>query len=322
MTLSGSRMAVCAVIAAAALAGCARTTREHLFSGRQVTHVAAEGVGDPRQSSQEISVQGWVVSRARGRSLSLTFSNQSASSVPMSAVVDEYTAKTAEGRAVKLEVGDFLNYPDILRPGDERSITLLLPDDVPVRHMTQVIANLNQRRVVIALHAIGPKEPPAWRVGTPAGIVVSERANTVRIDMAQSPVRPAPQVLEPVGPVAPRSEAPVGTVPVVVAFHQQLGSTLRADVSWNDAEPHITLATGEQQLFYVVPGQHELHVISRLPFIVETRARVPVVISATEPVRVDLAANAKLTGVELRVRVFRGERLVVDQTFAPTSSHG
>ena len=128
-----------------------------------------------------------------------------------------------------------------------------------------------------------------------------------------------PAVLEPVGPVAPRSEAPTGTVPVVVEFRQAFGSTLRAEVYWNESKEHVTLATGDQQLFYVVPGQHEFHAVSRLPFIIETHARVPVVVTATAPIRIELAADARLTGVELRVKVFSGDRRVVDQLFSPLS---
>lgn len=318
---------VALVVFAVSLGGCAPITREHLFSGRQVTHLAEPSTGNlaeagkplsSRQSGEEISVQGWVVSSATSHALSLTFSNQSSVSVPMSAVVDEYTAKTSDGRAVTLSVGDFLNYPSALSPGDERTVTLSLPPELPADQITQVIAKLNQGQVIVALSAIGPKEPPAWRVGATQGIVVSRPAQTVRMEPAASVQAPI-DVPKPVGPVAPRSEAPVGTVPVLVEFRQLLGSTLRAQIFWNESKDTVTLAPGEQQVFYVVPGQHELHVLCQVPFIARTHARVPVIVSATETIHVDLNAEAKMTGAQLRVKVWQGSRRVIDQTFDPLS---
>lgn len=349
-------LALAGLTAAGALTGCVETTREHLFSGRAVTHVAAapdapepaeasepevdvsvpvDAQGRPlrlpwrtarkkpapvRQSApEEISVQGWVMSRPQGRSLSLTFSNESGTVIPMSGVVDEYTAKTVDGRAVPLDV-DFFTYPQALNPGEEQTVTLPLPRDLPPREITQITAKLNQGKAVAVLRAIGPTEPPAWRVGTPSAVMIDEPARSVRMDPAQSPMRPIPEILEPVGPVAPRSEAPVGTVPVTVEFEQPLGTALRADVFWNDRQDAVTLASGEHQLFYVKPGQHQLHVVSQLPFLMKTHARVPVVVSATAPVKVDVSAQAKLSGVALRVRVFHGQKVSIDQTFSPLSN--
>lgn len=263
-------------------------------------------------------MQGWVVSHPTQRLLSLTFSNQSGQPIPMSAVVDEYTAKTADGRAVNLSVGDFLNYPSLLASGDEKTVTLALPSELPVDQITRIIAKLNQGQVIVALSAIGPKEPPAWRVGATRGIVIAEPAKTVRMELAPSAQEPV-NVLKPIGPVAPRSEAPVGTVPVLVEFRQLLGSSLRARIYWNEPNNTVTLAAGEQQLFYVVPGQHALHALCQVPFIAETHAKVPVVVSATETLHVDLDAEAKVTGARLRVRVWQGSRLIVDQTFDPLS---
>lgn len=301
-----------------AVAGCAHPVREHLFSGRVVTHTSALGpAADPRQSAEEIGVQGWVTSGPASRSLTLTFSNQSASAVPMSAVVDEYTAKSADGRVVPLRQVEFLDYPSQLSPGDERTVAIALPKGLAAPDITTITAKLDQGRVVAVLRAIGPREPTAWRVGPSTGLVVSEQARVVRMDPSQTPPERIPAVLEPVGPVAPRSEAPSGTVPVRVEFTQTFGSTLRAEVFWNDSKDAITLAAGDSQLFYVVPGHHEFHAISRLPLIVQTHARVPVVVAATAPVRIELSAEARLTGVELRVRVFNGERRVVDQLFRP-----
>lgn len=245
----------------------------------------------------------------------------------MSAVVDEYTAKTADGRVIPLKDVDFLAYPDKISPGEEKTVTIRLPKGLAAQDVVQVIARLNQGKAVVVLQSIGPKEPPSWRVGESKGIVVTEQANLLR--MAPPPViEPLPfmpqQALPPspestVAPVAPRSAAPVGTVPVNVSFDQVFGGTLRAEVSWNGQDKHVILAKGDQQLFYLVPGQHEFHAICRLPFMYETHARVPVVVSATTPIKIELSADAKLSGAELRVRLYRGGRVAVDQRFSPLS---
>ena len=321
MISRGRGMAICAT-AAVVLAGCATTAREPLAAIQHLLYVPVEGARNPRQSAPEVGVRGWVVSHASGRSFSLTLANHTASLVPMSAAADEYTANTTDGRIVALETDDSLGYPSALPPGAERSVALLLPTDVLAQQVSRVIAKLDRGRVVVALRALEPPALPAWPAAAPAGIVVSEQPRPLRIDPAPQPARPVPQILEPVGPILPQSEAPAGTVPVHIAFQQQLGSTLHAEVSWNGAPEHVTLATGEEQLFYVVPGQHELRVISRLPFIAETSARVPLVVSATEPMRVELGAAAKMTGVELRVRVVSGDRTLVDRIFAPTLQLG
>jgi hypothetical protein len=237
----------------------------------------------------------------------------------MSGIVDEYTAKTVDGRSVPLDV-DFLTYPQALNPGEEQTVTLPLPHGLPPREIAQITAKLDQGRAVAVLRAIGPAEPPAWRVGTPSAIMINEPARSMRMDPAQSPLRPVPEILEPVGPVAPRSEAPAGTVPVTVEFEQPLGSTLRAEVFWNDRQDAVTLASGEKQLFYVKPGQHQVHVVSQLPFLMKTHAQVPVVVDTATPVKLDVTAQAKLSGVQLRVRVWHGSRVTVDQTFSPLSA--
>lgn len=311
------------LLASAALFGCEAVTREHLFSGRAVTQVAVTASGDSsaRQSGEEISVQGWVVHGNTGQSISLTFSNQSSQVIPMSALVDEYTVKTDDGRVIQVKDLDFLAYPQKLGPGDERTVTLYLPDGLAPKAITQVVAKLNQGKTVVVLQSIGPKEPPAWRVGSTTGIVVSEQAKAMRMDAAPTESVAKPVVVESVAPVAPLSAAPTGTVPVNVSFNQTFGSTLRAEVYWNDQKERVTLKSGDSQLFYLVPGQHEFHAVSRLPFIVETYARVPVVATATAPIRIDISADAKLTGVELRVHVFNGGRSVIDQRFSPLSKH-
>ncbi len=302
------------------LLGCGAVTREHLFSGRAVTQVAVASSG-AQQSSEEVSVQGWVVHGNMEQSLTLTFSNQSSVVIPMSALVDEYTVKTDDGRVTQIKEVDFLAYPDKLSPGDEKTVTLFLPKGVIPKNITQVIAKLNQGKTVVVLQSIGPKEPPAWRVGSSTGIVISEQARVMRMDATPTESVARPVIVESVAPVAPRSEAPIGTVPVNVAFNQAFGSTLRAEIFWNDQKEHVTLKSGDQQLFYLVPGQHEFHAISRLPFIIETFARVPVVVTATAPIRIEINADARLTGVELRIHVYNGERSVIDQRFSPLSKH-
>ncbi len=321
----GMASLIVSVMLAALSFGCIQTTREHLFSGRAVTHIASaitpENASGSRQSSEEVSVQGWLVHDTTGRFLTLTFSNQSQAAIPMSALVDEYSAKTDDGRIFILKEVDFLNYPEKLIPGDERTVTIALPRNLSAAMITQVVAKLNQGKVVVVLQSIGPREPPAWRVGRSEGIVIAGQASAMRMDLQQAdPARPPPVIEKPVGPVAPRSEAPVGTVPVMVEFQQALGSTLRAEVFWNDSNERITLRTGEEQLFYLIPGQHEFHAISRLPFMFETHARAPLVVTATAPIRVQLGAEARLSGVELRMRVYSADKKVLDERFSPLSS--
>lgn len=290
-----------------------------------MTHVASAAApgseAGAEQSSEEVSVQGWLVHDMTGRSLTLTFSNQTATLIPMSALVDEYSAKTDDGRVILLKETDFLNYPDKIAPGDERTVTLILPGNIKAQRITQVIAKLNQGKVVVVLQSISPGEPPAWRVGRSTAIAVQGQASTMRMDLQQTrPVRQPMVVDKPIGPVAPRSAAPAGTVPVMVEFQQAFGSTLRAELYWNDNKEHVTLSTGEEQLFYLMPGQHELHAVSRLPFMFETHARAPIVVTATAPIRVALGADARLSGVELHMRVFSADKKVLDQRFSPLSS--
>jgi len=142
-------------------------------------------------------------------------------------------------------------------------------------------------------------------------------------DLWAPPIQPAetvPVVPEPSGAPAKVVEAPpTGTVPVVVEFQQELGSALKVDIQW-DAGAVVTLAHGDHRMFYVVPGQHELSVTSRMPSSDEvTGGRVPVGVSADRPLRVTIDGRARFAGVELRLRLFSGTAVVGDHAFAPVS---
>jgi hypothetical protein len=70
-----------------------------------------------------------------------------------------------------------------------------------------------------------------------------------------------------------------------------------------------------------MPGQHDLTATCRLPFISTTTAKVRIAAALDQSLRVVINANARLDGAVVRLRVWRGGRLIADQSFSP-SSHG
>ena len=111
-------------------------------------------------------------------------------------------------------------------------------------------------------------------------------------------------------------------VPVEVEFQQVLGSSLTADVYWDDGEV-VTLGHGDRQLFYVAPGPHAVHVASRVASMERTAGQVSVVVGVDRPTRIVLEAQARFSGVDVRILVWQGERVVVDRVFTPTPErHG
>ena len=265
-----SRAGWCVVVALTCL-GCVTTTSSLAFRGGQLPH------GDST-SAATLSAEGWVVAKPPEQWLSIQIANQGASSVHLSYVADKYTAKTRDGRTVVLETTDFLNYPSAIPPGSQGVVTLLVPKDVLVHELARIVATLNMGRTVVVLEPIG------------AGVSV--------VPPASAPILP-----EDDGAPVPMFRRSGGPVPVVVEFQQELGTTLNADVRWDDAGDVMTLASGSRQTFYVVPGQHRLYVKSQLPFIATTAGHVPIAVKVDEPLRVIVDGRATLSGVELRVRV-------------------
>ena len=330
------------VVALVVLAGCAAPDTYLTFFGRYAEPIAdADGAAiaarhaapgvvtpqlarpiTPNQGGDAITARGSIVAGLGRRWISIALANHGSRPLELSYVTDEYVAKTASGRTVMLEKDDFLTYPDVLNPGDERPVSLVLPRDVPAREITLLIANINNGRTVILLQPIGPIGQAAELSEAPVLVVAARPPAVTSYERTQTPASTALAVPSPAVPVvsAPPAQVsgshpPVGTVPVTIEFEQEMGTALTAEYRWNDAAEVYRLGHGERQLFYVVPGRHELHVVSRLPGITDTRADLAVLVDAAQPIRVTLTARAQLSGVTLRVRVWRGIQVVSDQTF-------
>lgn len=308
--------------------GCV-TTRELRFFGRQ----ASSPPNAPLAASQGgdvVSMQGWLVSNYKGSSLSVAIANHSGAVLPMSFPADEYVAKTADGRALALEKADFLTYPDRLRPGDEGTVSLLLPKALAVEDITQLVVKLDRGQTAVVLYPVGARSPV-----TTAGILKPEPTIIEPARLVPDPAPPIPPLapvaaasamppqtaVPPIGPIEPASVAPVGTVPAEVEFEQELGNALRLEVRWNDRDNATIMASGERQTFYLVPGQHDLTATCRLPFIRTTTAKLRIAAALDQPLRIVINANARLDGATVRLRVWSGKRLIADQSFAP-GAHG
>lgn len=281
----------------------------------------------PNQGGDAITAQGSIIGGLGRQWISVSFANHGSRPLELSYVVDDYIAKLADGRTLMLEKDDFFAYPDALNPSDERSVRLQLPKDVRAHEIVQLIAKINNGRTVILLQPIGPIAQAMAASSGPVPVIASQAASVASYERTQTPsttalripLAPAPIIPEPPQPPAEGTQSPVGTVPVTVEFEQEMGMSLAAEYRWNDAAQRYRLGHGERQLFYVVPGRHELHVVSRLPGIKETRADLAVLVDAAQPTRVTVTAHARLTGVTLRVRVWRGIQVVSDETF---DAHG
>lgn len=106
------------------------------------------------------------------------------------------------------------------------------------------------------------------------------------------------------------------TVPTTLEFRQELGSRLQLAAQWNGGEA-LDISPGEQRKFQLIPGHHELAFVCRLPGIAETSGRVPVAAWPQQPVRIAIEARAHLTGADVRLRLWQGAKLVLDQDFSP-----
>ena len=305
---------IASVLAVNSLIGCATTTRSLGFLGGAAPPPDASGPAVSNRSPQHaidvpviVTAQGWIVSGPHHAALSLEMTNHGARPIRLSYVVDEYVGMTRDGRRVVLEKRDFLSYPDELKAGQTQAVSLQLPKDVPVDALTRIVARLNMGQVVLTLVSVENR------------VSVSAPAETPRVISHPAPEDRAPVVSESAPRVVPSAALPpADTVPVEVTFQQELGGSLRAEVRWNDSQDVVTLTSGTQQIFYVAPGRHQLHLSSRLPFIAQTQGQIPVSVRAGEPLRIALDARARLTGVELRVRVWEGHRLITDQALVPS----
>lgn len=302
------------------LAGCAPWWRaDQEFFGRYLEPADASTSG---QGGDALTAQGATRPTLEGQRLVLRLSNHGRDPVSLSYVMDEYIAKTFNGRTILLEKDEFLTYPDRLIPGDERSVTVKLPKDVPAREIAQILLRINNGMTVIALKPILPRPSVAETVSAGATSWQPIAVPPVSELWAPSgqPAESVPVVPEPTGAPAKVVDAPpTGTVPVVVEFQQEFGTALKVDIQW-DTGIVVTLAHGDHRMFYVVPGLHELSLTSRMPSSEEmTGGRVPVSVSADRPLRIGIDGRARFAGVELRLRQWSGATLLSDQAFAPST---
>ena len=190
--------------------GCALPYRQEAFFGRQTVPppgadpmtmaASARGsahVPDADQGGDAILAHGWAVSELSGQRIELRLFNHSARPLRLSAVVDDYRASTEQGHVVILEK-DFLTYPDTLDPGQEKSVSLLLPKDLNVRDVKQLTATLNEGRTVIVVRAITPQETTDPSKEEPRiGEIVQVPDPILVTPSAPLPARPVPVVRRP-----------------------------------------------------------------------------------------------------------------------------
>ncbi len=267
----------------ALFAGCAHQpqTRSLAFAGGQV------------ESTPEVlaSAQAWVVSTPKGEeSLDLRISNRGSRRLEMGAVVDRFTALTRQGDSISLESADFFGYPNALAAGEEVSVKLKLPEELPVYELSQLNATIDHGRTALTLVPIGP------------------------------PVsRPGPRIAPSGAPDLLGEQAAYGAVPIRVEFQQELGAVLAATIWWDDTRELVTLTSGHEESFALVPGRHELHMTSELAQLGKTEGHVSIDVPPDEPLRVTIDGRPTFFGTELRVRVWTHTALVSDQLFRPAS---
>ena len=111
-------------------------------------------------------------------------------------------------------------------------------------------------------------------------------------------------------------------VAALIEFHDQSGGNVQADVHWNAHGTVVRLGRDQQQAFQLMPGQHLLHITLRQPSGAETTAQLPILAMAGVPIGISLQATTDQAQPRLNVRVWQGDQLILDRTFAPTpASH-
>ncbi len=328
-----------ALLAAVVSAGCAPVTAGSFintgsqeFFGRHVVPGAGSTAtaASRQQGGEAVTAQASAIAQLGRDQITVQLTNHGRRPIRLSYVLDEFSALTANGRAVALEkdARDFLRYPDQLEPSSEATLGLWLPPDVPLGDVRQLQVTLGDGRIPVILRPIGPRPsagsvgegPRQWPTPPSAPLITSAWPPVATEAPAAVEAVPVPMVPEPTGGAAPvLAEPPVGTTPVTVEFEQELGTALKANVRWDQNEAVTTLAPGEHRMFYVVPGQHELHLVSRMPSIAQTSGSVPVAVSPEAPIRIVLTGQAKLTGPLIQVRIWKGQDLLFDHRFTPAS---
>ena len=289
-----------------------------------------------------------IVARAsaRGRNLSMVFSHSSSAPIRLNYMSDVYAGRTFDGRTVTLEKGSVLAYPDASGPGQVEPLTIALPPGYSPSDLAELRATVNYGATTIVLTPINPalrapvQEPiiatsMPLRAGAGRGRILAARATEPVIaplpeNQPMAVATPAPTPAPPPKPPEPQPEPiPVltsheatglessqMTVPTTIEFLQVLGSHLQGSIQWNGTDA-LDLSPGDRRTFRLIPGHHELAFLCRMPAIAETSGRIPVPAWPQQPIRIVLEARARLTGAEVRARVWQGENLTLDQDFAP-----
>lgn len=116
----------------------------------------------------------------------------------------------------------------------------------------------------------------------------------------------------------PRGGPPQDMGLVMVEYRQDFGSSLRVDVRWEEMDEPVTLVNGTRQPFYLSPGRHTLYLACRMPIISKTVGHVPVTVKLGKRLRIGITAHPRLSGADLKVRVWDHHgRLVFERMFGP-----
>ncbi len=325
MSLRGTLLVVCALFAAT---GCATWQRpDQEFYGRYIILPGHLPVNEKRpltlskQDGGVITAQGATHPLFDRQRLTLRLANHGVEAVPMSYVVDEYIATTFDRRTLTLEKDDFFTYPQVLKPGDAREVTLLLPEDAPAREIAQILVTINNGTTTIPLKPILPRfaaTMPPQREWWQSIVQPQPKLGEAWVPLLESSAQ-VPFVPEPTDAPASMTEPPLGAIPVTVEFQQEFGSMLKVHLRWDEAGTVTTLAHNDHRIFYVVPGQHVLYLTSHLSSLDEggTMGSLPVRVGAAYPLRIRVDGRARFAGVELRARIWYGDTLVFDQALEP-----
>jgi len=279
---------------------------------------SASETSESDTSHAMLTARASVISRDRHEAIHLTLANQGTEPIPLSFVIDEYTADTFLKHHVVLEKLDFFDYPSLISPGAEVSVDLMLPKDVAATDVVQLTATLQNGRAIVTL-----KPTKAWVdvvESGPAGKKVWFPQSTPAAGGSRGVGIPSVENGSVTSEAVAAAAVPIISVPVVVEFVQEWGSVLKVEVRWDDT-PNVTIFTsGDQQTFQLVPGRHTLHVASRLSFISETTGEVHVQVSHETSNRIHMSAHPRMHGVDLRVEVWHDRDLVTRDQFGPHAS--
>jgi len=256
-----------------------------------------------------------------GRQVSLRFSYEGAHPPHLNYSLDQYLAKTYDGRTVPLDKGALVAYPDTADFGSAAAVELRMPDGVSAHELTHILATINYGKTIVELTPISaPLQDPVTALSPPPGPGLSVGAGRPAwpeaIRAMAPPGGPTPTPARAL-PITPPLAGPPGSVPVEVEFQQELGTTLSAEVRWNEEPETVVVNAGGRRLFFLMPGQHTFRFNCRVPFIAKTDGQIPIYVLPEQPMRLTLSATARVRGAEVRLRLFQGARLVGDRTFTP-----